>query len=189
MAFYDLPTAKNIISVANAVMSSRMLGFVNDLANNSAPIRNNCEFDQIRSLYEFINQAGYRQSDMINLPDYQTLISQIYQYISLQPEWYTYTGGASVIGATVVPVSSKSYYHSQTMNETPVAGTTVVPVTSGDQTILQSANLIGVFRNGSLLDPLASPPDYQFNQITGIITLSVALNGQEPIIILYEIPQ
>lgn len=189
MAFYDLPTTQNIITVATAVMGDRMLEYVQNLANNSATQRTDCDFDAIRSLYEFITQSNYRQSDMLAERNYQKLISQIYQYISLQPEWYTYTGGSNVIGATVTPLTSKTYYKSKTIPGTYPNGTTIIPTDSGSQQILQSANLIGVFRNGYLLDPNATPADYSFNQLTGQITLNVALNGQEPTIILYEISQ
>lgn len=182
----------NIINVAQLVLADNTLKYVGNLAqglkqpNDKSGCGSVCG---MKSLYQFITQALYRQSEMTGNANYQTLIGQLFECISLTPEWQTYTGGANVINAAVTPLTGNSYsYADISMNRTPAAGSTVIPTSTQDQQTLIGTTITLILREGVGMQTTDNtrPDYYSFNPATGQITLNVAANGAEQFQIIYK---
>lgn len=191
---FDAEVIQNIISIAKYVLSRKMQSYVQNLANGlkTPNEKSGCGcICGMKSLYNFIIQAEWRQSEMIDNENYQLLIAKIFKCVSLQPEYYTYMGGGNVINATIIPPSggSNNYSYSQfPLEMTPPEGTTVLPLTDSDKQKLIGNTIIEVSREGIGMQTADNtrPDYYSFDSNTGEITINSAANGLEIFRIVYS---
>lgn len=185
---FELNTIKNIVTIAKAVLANNMLAYVKGIANNLYGTNNkDCGCGSIcgmRSLYQFIVQAEWRQSEMYNRDDYQLLISKLFRCMSLQPEYYKYTGGTSVINATITPPAGSSgtpMLQESTMSIVPPAGSSFIPVNAEDLQKLIGMDLIGITREGVGMQNIDNTrfDYYNFDVSTGQVFIKSAANGHE----------
>ena len=189
---YDSATITKIITISQYVLADKMLSYVTSLANGlkTPNDKTGCGcLCGIKSLYQFIDQALYRQSEMTDNENYQTLIAQIFRCMSLQPDYYTFTGGVDVINAVITPVVTPPSWEEKTMWLTPPSGTTVIPFSDSDQALLKGATVLTILRNGTgMQDQDNTRGDYySFNSTTGQIIISNAANGEEIFQVIYSV--
>jgi hypothetical protein len=189
--YFDLSTIQNIVSIAKAVHGNARYAYVNNRSNGVNKVNPGCRVCSACSmamLYQFIQTAEYRQSEMYTLTAYQNMIAQLFECMSLQPEYYSYTGGSDVINATITPqVSSVNYWQSFDLYTTPAGGSTVIPSDSNDQSVLSGTYITGVEREGEEMHSnewsVNGSDGYTSN---GQITITTAANGSEEFHITYK---
>lgn len=144
----------------------------------------------IKSLYLYIWMAQYRQSEMTNVAAYQQIIYNLFNCISMLPDYYTYLGGGNVINA--IPTngggSSTSGNVTNDMYITPASGSTIIPTNSSLQALLVSSTFVSVEREGvAMQSETNTRPDYfSFNPTLGQITIITAASGKEIFHIVYQ---
>lgn len=109
--------------------------------------------------------------------------------MSLQPEYYTYTGGVPVNNATVsVPNTNNTSYADFTIQERPPAGTTVLPYLANDVLAMEGSAIISLKREGIGMQSIDNTrQDYfAYSPTPPIITLGNAANGSEIFEITYK---
>lgn len=128
---------------------------------------------------------------MTDNEDYQVMISKLFNCMSLQPEYYVYTGGVNVINATVISQgggTSGGNNISDSFEITPPSDTTVIPVLTSDKHKLIGATSIVVLREGIGMQTKDNTrPDYfSFDNTTGEITITSPASGTEIFTIIYS---
>lgn len=194
---FNLDNIKNIVVIAKSVLADNMLAYAKSIANNLYGVNNkDCGCGSIcgmRSLYQFITQAAWRQLDMIDDDNYQLLINQIFRCMSLQPDYYKYTGGVNVINATVSNghtdvAGGGTSWAEFNMPLVPPKGSTVIPIQAEQQEMLKSAVIITILREGVGMQDKDSSRNnyYSFDANSGKVTIKTAANGKEIFQVIYK---
>lgn len=185
---------QNIINTAIFVLAGRMDSYLKalNLGIKNPNDKSDCGcLCGIKSLYLYIWMAQYRQSEMTNVPAYQQIIYNLFNCISMLPDYYTYMGGGNVINA--IPTgggTTSGGYVTNDMYITPASGSTVIPTSASLQALLAGSTFVSVDREGiDMQSENNTRPDYfSFNSTLGQITIISAASGTEIFHIVYQKP-
>lgn len=191
---FSATVIQNIINTAIFVLANRMSSYLQalNLGIKNPNDKSNCGcLCGIKSLYLYIWMAQYRQSEMTNVPAYQQLIYNLFNCISMLPDYYTYMGGGNVINA--IPTGGGTSAGGNVTNDmyiTPASGSTIIPTNSSLQALLAGSTFVSVEREGiAMQSENNTRPDYfSFNPTLGQITIISAASGTEIFHIVYQKP-
>ena len=190
--YFDLTTINNIITISKGVLGNRISSWASNNRNGIKKVNDKGEtVSNVDTLLLniYIEMAEYRQSEIISNTTYQLMISKLFYGMSLQPEYYTYTGGTNVINSVITPPGGNGMsYQTFKIPLIPTSGTTILPVLASDQANMVGATEVSISREGLDMQSFDNTrPDYfSFNSTTGQVTINTSANGSELFIISYQ---